>query len=147
MSDQFKMGTATESCKWKQMNGPRRIMAEFRHLGHQIDSGQFPQLSQLHLAKDDDMFRWRLKVKGFDGDQPAGAALNEDLRLLEEMHGQDHLLLEIQFPSGDAYPLQPFFLRVVSPRCVMYTGHVTAGGSICIKVGYLTASTQYNGLV
>jgi hypothetical protein len=35
-------------------------------------------------------------------------------------------------PLAD-YPTSPFFLRVVSPRMVMYTGHVTAGGSICIE--------------
>jgi hypothetical protein len=29
-------------------------------------------------------------------------------------HGQDHILVEIQFP--DDYSTQPFFMRVVSPR-------------------------------
>lgn len=37
----------------------------------------------------------------------------------------------MHFPPD--YPAHPFFLRVVSPRCVMYTGHVTAGGSVCIE--------------
>ena len=41
------------------------------------------------------------------------------------------------------YPAQPFFLRVISPRCVWYTGHVTAGGSICIEA--LTLSGGPNG--
>ncbi len=41
------------------------------------------------------------------------------------------------------YPAQPFFLRVVTPRCVWYTGHVTAGGSICIEA--LTLSGGPNG--
>ena len=41
------------------------------------------------------------------------------------------------------YPAQPFFLRVVSPRCVWYTGHVTAGGSICIEA--LSLSGGPNG--
>jgi hypothetical protein len=31
------------------------------------------------------------------------------------------------------YPTQPFFVRVITPRCCFYTGHVTAGGSICIE--------------
>jgi hypothetical protein len=31
-------------------------------------------------------------------------------------YGQDHLLMEIEFPQD--YPHQPFFVRVVSPRCV-----------------------------
>ena len=41
------------------------------------------------------------------------------------------------------YPARPFFLRVVTPRCVWYTGHVTAGGSICIET--LTLSGGPNG--
>jgi len=39
--------------------------------------------------------------------------------------------MEITFPSD--YPNKPFFLRVISPRMCCYTGHVTAGGSICIE--------------
>ena len=27
----------------------------------------------------------------------------------------------------------PFFVRIITPRCCFYTGHVTAGGSICIE--------------
>ena len=39
--------------------------------------------------------------------------------------------MEVRFPHD--YPNRPFLLRCVSPRCVWYTGHVTAGGSICIE--------------
>jgi hypothetical protein len=39
-----------------------------------------------------------------------------------------------QFPDNAAsYPTEPFRLRVVYPRCVQYSGHVTVGGSICIE--------------
>ncbi|MEW5316517.1 MAG: hypothetical protein WDW38_007887 [Sanguina aurantia] len=118
---------------WVQMTGIRRIVAEFRHLGRLISSSQLPQVSHLELVDEEDMFRWRVRVKGFDSDLPAGAALNEDLRQLQISHKQDYISLEVHFPPGDGYPALPFFLRVVTPRCVMYTGHVTAGGSICIK--------------
>lgn len=40
----------------------------------------------------------------------------------------EHLL-----PCWQEYPNKPFLLRVISPRCVWYTGHVTAGGSICVE--------------
>ena len=79
---------------------------------------------------NDDLFKWRLKLRGFDDDVPGGRKLNEDLRRLERDFGQDHLLMEAAFPAD--YPTRPVFLRLLSPRCVMYTGHVTAGGSICI---------------
>lgn len=50
-----------------------------------------------------------------------GTSLNEDLKLLAHTNiRQDFVDLEIQFPDG--YPEDPFFLRVVSPRMVIYTG-------------------------
>ena len=39
--------------------------------------------------------------------------------------------MELTFPKD--YPTRPFFLRCVSPRFKWYTGHVTAGGAICIE--------------
>lgn len=117
---------------WIGMRGIKRISAEFKHLTKLIPD-KFPQLANLHLLNDD-MHRWRVHVVSFDVDTPAGAAMNRDLQALKRSKGQDFMLLEIQFPAGDSYPSSPFFLRVVTPRCVMYTGHVTAGGSICIKV-------------
>ena len=45
--------------------------------------------------------------------------------------------------SRQDYPEQPVFLRVVSPRCVWYTGDVTTGGSVCIEA--LTLSGGFNG--
>ena len=44
-----------------------------------------------------------------------GKDLNADLQQLHRKHGQDHILLEISFPTD--YPTHPFTLRIVSPRC------------------------------
>lgn len=33
------------------------------------------------------------------------------------------ILMELTFPN--TYPTDPFFLRIIKPRCVMYSGHVT----------------------
>lgn len=118
---------------WLRMHGTRRIAAEFKHLSALIDQGKLPQLSNLHLPNDD-MLRWRVHVSDFDEEIPAGAAVNRDLQELKRSKGQDFMLMELQFPGGDSYPTAPFFLRVITPRCQMYTGHVTAGGSICIQV-------------
>lgn len=46
----------------------------------------------------------------------AGCDLNSDLAQLKAEHGQDHLVMEATFPSD--YPASPFFLRMVTPRCV-----------------------------
>lgn len=119
------------------MHGVRRLAAEFKNLSALIKRGRFPQLSHLQL-KDDNMFRWQVHVSSFDEGMPAGDAVNQDLQELKSSHGQDYMLMEVQFPGGEEYPTAPFFLRVVSPRCKMYTGHVTAGGSICIKVCFVS---------
>ena len=38
----------------------------------------------------------------------------KDLKQLAAKHGQDHLLMELKFPTD--YPTHPFALRVVSAR-------------------------------
>lgn len=47
-----------------------------------------------------------------------GRRLNHDLRKLAQQHEQDHLLLEAAFPA--IYPVEPFSLRIVTPRCIPY---------------------------
>jgi ubiquitin-conjugating enzyme E2 Q len=74
---------------------------------------------------------WRFKVKNFDNSSAGGKQLNADLVALNSRRGQDHCVMEVSFPKD--YPTRPFSLRCVSPRFVWYTGHVTAGGSICIE--------------
>ncbi|KAG0555660.1 hypothetical protein M758_12G190100 [Ceratodon purpureus] len=44
--------------------------------------------------------------------------------------------LEVKFPT--TFPFEPPFVRVLSPRFKMHSGHVTVGGSICMEL--LTAS-------
>jgi ubiquitin-conjugating enzyme E2 Q len=51
------------------------------------------------------------------------------------------LLLELSFPPD--FPTSPFSVRVVTPRCKMYTGHVTVGGSVCLQA--LVATGQPGG--
>jgi ubiquitin-conjugating enzyme E2 Q len=46
--------------------------------------------------------------------------------------GVTELRLEALFPSD--YPFAPPFVRVVTPRFAIHTGHVTVGGSICTDV-------------
>ncbi|KAK9814694.1 hypothetical protein WJX72_010012 [[Myrmecia] bisecta] len=112
------------------MQGTRRIAAEFKYLGEQIATGALPGVSDLQIVGDD-ITRWRFHLKDFDNAMAGGAALNGDLAQLKNQYGQDYLLMELKVPSD--YPQDPFFLRVISPRCMWYTGHVTAGGSICIE--------------
>mmetsp|Transcript_16843 Transcript_16843/g.55098 ORF Transcript_16843/g.55098 Transcript_16843/m.55098 type:complete len:287 (-) Transcript_16843:119-979(-) len=118
-----------EEAPWKGKRGTKRIMSEFSYIASQIEAGTSP-IHDLQLVKDD-ITRWQFKVKDFDDDAPGGRQLNADLQELASRHGQDHILMEIRFPRD--YPTQPFMLRVITPRMMWYTGHVTAGGSICVE--------------
>ncbi|GIL62694.1 hypothetical protein Vafri_16872 [Volvox africanus] len=122
------MVKVASSSVWAKFSGPKRISAELKSI--QKSSALSTQLFDF-APVNDDLYCWRFKVKNFDDDIPAGKQLNRELQELANKCGQDYILMEILFPAD--YPTNPFFLRVVSPRCVMYTGHVTAGGSICIE--------------
>jgi len=77
---------------------------------------------------DDNVYKWHIKLGQFDKD----TQIFQDMFLYEsERAGRDHVLLEAIFPSS--WPHKPPFLRVVYPRFHQYTGHITLGGSICVK--------------
>ena len=118
----------------------KRVQMEFQAL-HRACADGSACVRNLHIPDQNNMLVWRFALSDFDGDTPGGAALNADLARLGREYGQDHLLCELSFPKD--YPSSPFFLRLVSPRCCWYTGHVTAGGSVCIEA--LTQTGSANG--
>lgn len=59
-------------------------------------------------------------MKEFDEDMNAGKDLNKDLQETAKRYGTDHIMMEVEFPKD--YPTSPFFMRVIYPRMVMYTG-------------------------
>ena len=72
------------------------------------------------------MWRIELYKNAFDDACQAGLDLRSDLSRLDKYYGQDYILLEFRFEQ--TYPVKPFLARVVSPRCMPYTGHVLHGG-------------------
>ncbi|KAK9837003.1 hypothetical protein WJX81_006058 [Elliptochloris bilobata] len=110
--------------------GSRRLQAEFQHLSRQMLLGALPQVSELEMVGDN-VFRWRFCLSDFDGSTPGGRDLNADLAILQRRHGRRKILMEVIFP--DTYPRRPFALRIVRPRMAWYTGHVTAGGTVCLE--------------
>eukprot|EP00029_Vermamoeba_vermiformis_P001426 TRINITY_DN11597_c0_g1_i1.p1 TRINITY_DN11597_c0_g1~~TRINITY_DN11597_c0_g1_i1.p1 ORF type:complete len:290 (+),score=39.84 TRINITY_DN11597_c0_g1_i1:26-895(+) len=100
----------------------------------------FKSLTQIITAKgykdegfsvepvDDNVYKWHVKLFGFDMNTQIG----QDIFMYESAKpGRDHVLMEVLFPS--TWPHSPPFMRVVYPRFHQYTGHITIGGSICVK--------------
>eukprot|EP01114_Cavostelium_apophysatum_P006464 TRINITY_DN17791_c0_g1_i1.p1 TRINITY_DN17791_c0_g1~~TRINITY_DN17791_c0_g1_i1.p1 ORF type:complete len:228 (+),score=44.42 TRINITY_DN17791_c0_g1_i1:42-725(+) len=77
--------------------------------------------------EDDNIFKWNISLFGFDKE----LQISKDLERYKEVKGHDDVLLEVAFPNH--YPASPPFIRVVYPRFHQYTGHITIGGSVCIK--------------
>jgi len=68
-----------------------------------------------------------------------------DFQQLKEKLGKDApetIRLECYF-SGE-YPNAPPFLRIISPRFLKKTAHITPGGSICVDLLTLTAWQPVN---
>ncbi|CAE8731257.1 unnamed protein product [Polarella glacialis] len=42
------------------------------------------------------------------------------------------VVMDVMFP--DSYPMAPPFIRVVRPRFLLHTGHITIGGSVCMQL-------------
>jgi ubiquitin-conjugating enzyme E2 Q len=74
----------------------------------------------------ENLYHWIVKLKF------PGCELGRDLEKAEKEYGIDYVELEMRFSKD--YPFQPPFVRVVRPRFVFHTGHVTIGGSICMEL-------------
>jgi ubiquitin-protein ligase len=102
---------------------PKATQRLHNELMHILNSN--PEKSGYSVAPiNDNLFHWELKFFNFDKDDP----LHDDMKKLK----MDHILLHISFPA--TYPFNPPFVRVIRPRFIFHTGHVTIGGSICMEV-------------
>ena len=87
------------------------------------------------LPDEDDINKWLVSVsrKAFFDTDPS-VALSAQTPLYQDMvaSGVEYINFEITLP--DDYPLSPPFIRIITPRFVHLTGHITIGGSICSEL-------------
>ena len=85
----------------------------------------------LWLTGEDDVFRWRILMAGWEHLSPE---LHVDLLAFAAATGQPPAIeLEFAF-SPEHFPFAAPFVRVVRPMFAFRTGHVTVGGSICMEL-------------
>lgn len=76
-----------------------------------------------------DFFRWQV---GFP-ETVLSETLKKDLRVwASQTRNPPMISVEVVFPSD--YPVSVPFVRVVRPRFLFHTGHVTVGGSLCTEL-------------
>lgn len=107
----------------------RKLLAQFKELRKHETSGLIHNLEM----SDESVAVWRFELKDFDTTSDGGRQLEADLRTLRREYGEDkNILCELRF--WRPYPENPPLVRVIRPRMRWYTGHVSAGGSICSQM-------------
>jgi len=78
---------------------------------------------------DDNMYQWRIFLFDF----PSESQIHNDLKMYVESRPDrpEAVCVEAVFPVN--YPAKPPYMRILYPRFHQYTGHITIGGSICVK--------------
>jgi len=98
----------------------KRLMREY-----QMIMKQSPDVLgfRIQLAEEDNLGKWLIYITN-----PQNEKLEKQMRKL----GIPAIEIEITFK--DTYPIAPPFIRVVYPRFIMRTGHITIGGSLCMEM-------------
>jgi len=83
---------------------------------------------------ENDIFKWNIYLSKFEDTQ-----LGQDLEKYKRITGKGEVKLEVLFPFD--FPSSPPFVRVIYPKFLQWTGHVTIGGSVCV---YELTSSGWN---
>jgi len=107
---------------------PSKTATEFLHkeLNNILKGNSKTDGFSVELAEDN-IFQWNVFLFNFD----EKSQIYQDLLMYKGSTGKSTVKLEVTFPED--YPNRPPFFRVVYPRFHQYTGHITIGGSICVK--------------
>lgn len=113
---------------WNQgsASATKRLMDELRNYKPQSAKALGYSLEPI----GDELYRWHIRMFDFPD-----SALAKDLAKTEKKD----ILWEVSFP--EQYPFEPPFIRVIYPRFLFMTGHITSGGSFCSEV---TTATGWN---
>lgn len=105
----------------KKTSGKRekRLIREFEKVYKSKNKG-----FRYELHNDEDLGLWSIYLTDFSKD----SQIYKDMKDL----GIKEIELEMEFP--DFYPIEPPFIRIISPRFEYRTGHITSGGSICMEL-------------
>ncbi len=87
------------------------------------------------LPDEDNINKWLISVSRtafFDADPTV--QLTAQTPLYQDMVACSVESINFEITLPDDYPLSPPFIRIITPRFVHLTGHITIGGSICSEL-------------
>lgn len=103
-----------------------RIMSEYKIL---MKSSDFKNIMTIDM-KNDNLYNWTVI---FDlSKYETSPDLKKDFaEWSKTFNTKEQIEYEVIF--SDSFPFTPPFIRVVKPRFMYRTGHITVGGSICME--------------
>ena len=98
----------------------KRLMREY-----QMISKQSPEVLgfKVQLAEEDNLGKWMVYITN-----------PQNEKLERQMQKLNIPAIEIEITFKENYPIAPPFIRIVYPRFIMRTGHITIGGSLCMEM-------------
>jgi len=123
---------ATSSAQQGSRQASQVLMREMRNLMSLKGDGEGQQKALEIEMVEDSLYRWTVQMHA-DG-FPENCPLRSELCRFGAQHSSRKaaIVMDVHFPN--TYPMEPPFIRVVRPRFLMHTGHITIGGSVCMQL-------------
>ena len=131
-------GAARQTLAETQLKSSKGIVRKQKECQKMVEQQDTPDCGldyKFDIPDEDNFNRWLVSVSMrnfFDADPTIPA--NAQNPLYQDMLacGVEYINFEITLP--DDYPLSPPFIRIITPRFIHLTGHITIGGSICSEL-------------
>jgi hypothetical protein len=131
-------GAARQTLAETQLKSSKGIVRKQKECQKMVEQQNTPDCGldyKFDLPDEDNFNRWHISVSraNFYDSDPTISPTAQNL-LYQDMLacGVEYINFEITLP--DDYPLSPPFIRIITPRFVHLTGHITIGGSICSEL-------------
>jgi len=103
-----------------QGKGIKKLIREYKR----IKKGDPEKLGFKVSPSGRNVYNWKVNIFGYDKNSDIGKDMAN--------YGYTDIELEVKFP--ETYPFSPPFVRIISPRFMALTGHVTRAGALCMQI-------------
>jgi hypothetical protein len=131
-------GAARQTQAETQLKSSKGIVRKKKEMQKMFEQQNSPDCGldyKFDLPDEDNFNRWLVSVsmRSFFDNDP-GVALSAQAPLYQDMVACSVEYINFEITLHDDYPLSPPFIRIITPRFVHLTGHITIGGSICSEL-------------